>query len=227
MDTIKTSDLKKYLSDKKLFISYDELEDMEKQLVNYQDKVVLRAVFEGIYGHDASELLNLTVHDIRGNKIRLKDDKYGERYVVVSDELISLIERAKAETEYYNKNGQSEGRFSKSQLMDSDYIIRGAIKNKIAEGKTNRSVIYNRFKMMKEEFEADYLSPNNVKKSGMIYMAYKLYKQYGVLENDQLAEIADYYNIQKIMNNNYLTYNYSILREYLNLENVAELYDIE
>jgi hypothetical protein len=29
------------------------------------------------------------------------------------------------------------------------------------------------------------------------------------------------------MNNNYLTYNYSILREYLNLENVAELYDIE
>lgn len=112
--TISEEELYECLGDKKLYITYSELEEMENQLVNYQSKAVLRLLFEGVSGLAHSELLSLTkkqVEDamLNGNVLTLYDSKHGERKLKVSSECLVIALNAAQETKYKLKNGKAKG----------------------------------------------------------------------------------------------------------------------
>ncbi|MGN7942012.1 phage lytic cycle repressor MrpR family protein [Metabacillus sp. 22489] len=213
---------------KKIFISSNELEDMEQNLVNYQDKVILRLIFEGIGGYQLSEILNLTPNDIneKNNVLRLKDDKYGLRDVEVSDKCIENLYKASEEKVYYMKNGESKGKRSIVDLVHSEFIIKAKKVRTVglSDGRADRHLIYRSISMISEYFDLPYLTPKNIEKSGMIKMAKDILEKEGKLENEQLATIAEKFNVRKININGYEKYNYATLREFLNETIVNMIY---
>jgi hypothetical protein len=86
--------------------------------------------------------------------------------------------------------------------------------------KTN--VIYKRIHTFKELFSRDqYLTPNALRQSGMLYEAFLLHNKYGVLGYDQLAEIGEKYDYSTIMNpsSGKPYFNTFLMREFINVEN--------
>ncbi|MEC1780045.1 hypothetical protein [Schinkia azotoformans] len=210
----------------KLFITEKELIDIEEKLVNYQDKVIMRLIFEGVSGYSLSELVNLTKEDIKGNTLRLIDEKSGERYLEVSDRAIKFIEKAIDETIYYNKNGTSEGRRSTAPLSQNDYVIKMTLlrSDQDSNKKSDKHLIYRRLSTISELFSLEYLTSKSLERSGMIKMGKDLLEKDGKLENEQLAKIAERFAVKKVIINGYETYNYFMLREFINIENIEDLY---
>ncbi|XLG10645.1 Hypothetical protein ACI5QM_02148 [Bacillus subtilis] len=84
---IREQDLKQFIDkNKKTLFTDKEVEEFVNYLFNHQDKAMVQAVYEGIDGYEHSELINLTIDDLLdNNKVRLKDDKHGERIIKVSE----------------------------------------------------------------------------------------------------------------------------------------------
>jgi len=215
---------------RKLFISEEELIEIEDQLVNYQDKVILRLLFEGANGYEVSELINLKKCDIdyTNKQLKLYDDKNGERFITVSDRCLDIIERAINEKVYYAKNGEKESKHGKSEYeyFETDHVIKNVLAGR-TKGKAEKTVVYRRMNMIKEIFDMPHLTIKNVWRSGMIKMAVDLYKEEGELTNKQLAKIAEKFGINKIVNNGHVVYNFHAMRQFINRENILELYGID
>jgi site-specific recombinase XerD len=231
MDMFTTKDYEECIDkSKKLFISEDELIDIEDQLVNYQDKVILRLLFEGANGYEVSELINLKKYDVNYEKkqLRLYDDKNGERFIVVSDRCLDIIEKAINEKVYYARNGEKESKHGKSEYpyYETDHIIKNVLTGR-TRGEADKNVVYRRMYMIKEIFDMPYLTIKNVWRSGMIKMAVDLYKEEGELTNKQLAKIAEQFGLGKIINNGHETYNYHAMRQFINRDNILDLYGID
>lgn len=84
---------------KKEFLSY------LRKLSNASDKFILLCIFEGIRGVDYSEVRQIKIEDFNGNILHLQGgriDKLGDydRYIKVSDDLLSLVEEANVEMSY-------------------------------------------------------------------------------------------------------------------------------
>src|SRR6185437_4049524 len=99
-----------------------EILDMCKELVNYQDRAVLLALFEGIVGKGFSELLNLKACDIKEIDDKyyatLHDNKSEEsRTIEISDQLATCLYKADQEIEYQNKNGLSDSAKSSTSIL--------------------------------------------------------------------------------------------------------------
>lgn len=229
---ISVEELRNYIDySRKLHLSEEELEEVESKLVNYQDRALLRSIFEGVNGYQHSELLNLTVEDVRkaknnDNKLELKDDKYGERSLNVSDRCMDILLKAGSETEYHMRNGEAEGKRTKVDLVENEYLIKSKKTRNVNYGRADRHLVYRAISTISELFELPYLSPKNIEKSGMIKMAKDLLVEEGQLENEQLAKIAKRFNVKQVKVNGYDVYNYSLLREFINLDNIKSLYNI-
>jgi integrase len=226
MDVITEDELKGCLpAANKLFFSEEYIEKLENDLINFRDKVVIRCLFEGIYGTEGLELMNLRHEDIDfdNNRLFLKDDYRAPRTIEVSERCIKFIKGALEEDIYYNKNGLSQGRFATSQFVESDYVVKVALKNK-ADGRS-RNIIYNRINILKEFFDIHYLNPKSIRQSGMLKYAKDFLVTYGQLENKHLEKIAEQYGLQKYENNGYMVYNYTTMRKTINFENLSQLYD--
>jgi site-specific recombinase XerD len=231
MDMFTTKDYEECIDkSKKLFISEDELIDIEDKLVNYQDKVILRLLFEGANGHEVSELINLKKYDVDYEKkqLRLYDDKNGERFIVVSDRCLEFIERAIDEKKYYARNGDKTSAHGKSEYeyFETDHVIKNVLTGR-TKGAADKNVVYRRMYMIKEIFDMPYLTIKNVWRSGMIKMAVDLYKEEGELTNKQLAKIAEQFGLGKIINNGHETYNFHAMRQFINRDNILDLYGID
>jgi hypothetical protein len=65
----------------------------------------------------------------------------------------------------------------------------------------------------------------------MIKMAVDIFKEEGVLGYDQFAKVGEKYNFSKINSNNngveYEYYNTYLMKEFINEENIKELYGID
>ena len=231
MDMFTTKDYEECIDkSKKLFISEDELIEIEDQLVNYQDKVILRLLFEGVNGYEVSEIINLKKYDVNyeEKQLRLYDNKNGERFVTVSDRCLDIIEKAINEKVYYARNGDKTSAHGKSEYeyFETDHVIKNVLTGR-TKGEADKTVIYRRMNMIKEMFDIPYLTIKNVWRSGMIKMAVDLYKEEGKLTNKQLAKIAEKFGLGKIINNGHETYNYHAMRQFINRENIIDLYDID
>jgi site-specific recombinase XerD len=231
MDMFTTKDYEECIDkSRKLFISEEELIDIEDQLVNYQDKVILRLLFEGVNGYEVSELINLKKYDVNYEKkqLRLYDDKNGERFITVKDRCLEFIEKAINEKVYYARNGDKTSAHGKSEYeyFETDHVIKNVLTGR-TKGVADKNVIYRRIYMIKEIFDMPYLTIKNVWRSGMIKMAVDLYIEEGELTNKQLAKIAEQFGLGKIINNGHETYNYHAMRQFINRDNILDLYGID
>lgn len=218
----------KYATNLKLYLSEDELFEVEEQLVNYQDKVLLRLLFEGVNGFDSSELLNLRYENVNfeTGQLLLKDDRHGERSISVSNTAIKYIEKALEEETYYNKNGTATGRRTTSTLEDSPYVIKATVsKARVNPNeRAEKHTIYRRLTVISDLFEITFLTAKNLEKSGMIKMGKDLYLEHGKLDKPQLKQIAEHFGMRKTVMNGYEVFNYTVLRQFVHLGNIEELY---
>jgi hypothetical protein len=164
----------------------------------------------------------LTLRDKEGNVIR-------ENYEVSRD-CIALIRRAAEEKEYYKRNMEAEVLPNQSPitlLVDNDYVVRvGATRNSDPMGAVSPHVIYRRLSTIAELWENPYLTSKNIYRSGQILMGYELYQRDGVLDKEQYIEICEHYQMPKVKNGKYEFYNWSSLKEWINMENISKLYEI-
>ncbi len=208
--------------EKKLYFSYKEIVNIQKQCENAQDAVILRLYFEGVSGKDSSEIRNLTVDDIFAdtNTLILRDDGKKPREYVVSPECISLVKEAASESTYLKRNGQMVEMDNVRQytdLVDNKFVIRNSITR--TEGfndAVHSSVIYRRMNMISEILGLPYLTGKNVFRSGMIYEAWKIMEEYkiDILEKPHYEIIARKFGIK----------NWYSLKEYVNYETITKLY---
>jgi hypothetical protein len=89
------------------------------------------------------------------------------------------------------------------------------------------SAIYNRIHNIKDMSGIDHLTPNSLKQSGIIYYCKEIYLKEGVLGYDQFAKVCEKYDWSVIENNGYRYFNTFLLKEFVNTENIKELYNID
>lgn len=235
---INDKDLGEFLKKDKLYFSEEEIMNLidgkgEYQgvgLVNYQDIAVILGIFEGITGNGLSELVNLTISDLRniqGNILTVHDDKYGDRQLQISDKLIEYMYKANDQDIYENKNGTSEGRNTRSNLVMNQFIVKTVDRRTDKQfERADKHTCYRRIKSIADLFEIHNFNAINIKKSGMIKWAKDLYVRDGKLDNEQLIEVAKQFGVSSINVNGKETYNFSLLRDFINMENIEELYEM-
>lgn len=83
---------------KQMFLSREQLDDIENELLNYTDKAIVEALWHGISGKSMCDLVSL-------NRSMLSDDKRSlifsdGRIVLISQKLSEYLDKAFDETEY-------------------------------------------------------------------------------------------------------------------------------
>lgn len=194
---IKTSDLLTCIdSSLKLYITKNELEKMCAVLINAQDRALLRLLFEGILGFEASEMTSLKKCDIEkalknNNMLTVRDTKFGERTVRVDTLTLKDCLEANAQMEYRPLNGKPGLRKPSLRLADNEYIIKTKQTNAIGQGQAERTVVSVTFRSLKEIFDLSFLRPIGIVKSGLLYEGYKLLLKGGELDRKALNKIYD------------------------------------
>jgi len=221
----------------KQFISKMELDEIENQLVNAQDRVVLRLLWLGVSGKEYNELRNLRLSDISDGRLHLNDADVS-RVISLDDETyaedtMSLLRKANGEFEYENKNGTVEAeRWSKSKLIDSEFIVKNVARGRAKAGEpVTQFVIMNRIKMIAELFGLPDLTPKSITRSGMIYMAHQILEEkrakglVAELEYEDFEKIGIRYNLSTIDVNGYIYYNTTYMKQFINMDNIRKLYN--
>lgn len=232
LDTVDTIWAKQFLDENlKLFFSKDEIDEIISKCVNAQDAVIISLLFEGAGGKRVSEIRNLTPHDVDtdNNVLTLTDDDKNKRKLHVSQQCIDLVIEAIKQKDYYKQNGDisSNARNTKmtSDLLETGFVIKPAkTKNKYLE-QVNTHVVYGRLATISEKLGLENFTVNNIKRSGMIYMAKQILERDGYFDNkDQYFEICERYGVNKFDNHGYETYYWYGMKEYVNTELIEQLY---
>lgn len=232
LQELKPDDFVKYLTDKEVYFTNNQLKRWEDHLENFQDAVIIRLLFIGVGGKQLSEIRNLKMQDVdRKNKMlkltnTLKYDedglpiKFTERYLDVEDErTFDLIEGAINTKKYVKRNGEvSEGGESRSigmlELVENDYVVRSSItKTENYNYPVDKFVIYRRLSMISEVFGINDFTAKLIQRSGMIYYANSI-MQNDNLTLDDMKIVADRFNIKSYHN----------LKGFLTAENVRKTY---
>jgi hypothetical protein len=213
---------------KQMYFTEKELRIIEGELLNPQDVVSLRLLFEGVNGKEMSELRNLKVNDVNfhENKLRLTDETGYVRELIVDDITIKYIDLAINQRTYIKNNGNisPKSRNKGDQtLIVNDYVIRPVftrVKNQNAP--VTAPVLQTRIKNIKKnlsylDIEAvKYLTPKNISRSGMIYYAKKLIdRDGGFIADKHYEEIMERFKIRTKY----------VLKSFLNEELIYDLYN--
>lgn len=205
---------------KKLYYSYKDIKQIEDFCMNAQDAVIVRLYFEGVAGMDSAEIRNLSKNDIHSdiNTLILRDANKTPRAYKVSHDCIKLVNDALAERTYMKRNGlmvEQENVRTFTDLVNNDYVIRNSItRTDLADEAVHSSVIYRRMKMISELMQLPYLTGKNVFRSGIIYYAWQILNEEGVLGKPQYEKIAERFQIK----------NWYSIKEYCTEEIIFKLY---
>jgi integrase len=213
---------------KKIHYSYEEfLELLEHpNMLSAQDQTFLFLIYEGIMGQKFSQLRELKFSDIDWNHNTVYVKERNEK-IKVSDECIKYLEKAHNQSTYYQFNKTTK-EFTEKELLPSEYIFKNVKSPRATEGQqVGINVFYSRLHTLKDLLELEYLTPNAIRQSGMIYEAVKIYKEEGTLAYDQLAKVGEKYAYSQLENGGYTYYNTYLMKEFLNENNIKELYDID
>lgn len=225
MDGLDDNFYKQFIdTSKKIHWSEDEFLDLVKKLYNPQDQALLTLIFNGIMGEDFVELKELKKDDVnwKDNEVYIKrrDEK-----IKIPDYCMEFLDGAVKQKTYYIMEGNGE--YREHELFDSDYVFRNMVSKRINHPKQlTTAMIYNRFRVIKEYFDLEYFTPNAIKQSGMIKMAVDLWKERGKLTKEEFALIGQRFNLNKINIDNYEYYNKSMMKMYINEENIRNLYGL-
>lgn len=188
---------KQFVGNKKIFITEDELIDMEDSLVNYQDKLPLRLAFEGILGEGMEEQITLTKKSIiDDNTLEVHEIDGEPRTVDVSDRCINFINAANNERTIYLKNGQAMGKKKEDELPTNKYVLRAPLKTESdPNAPISKFVLFRRLREAKEIAELPRLTYNILRQSGMIKYGVDLYHERGKLDREEMEIIQKKYDI--------------------------------
>jgi integrase len=215
---------------RKIHFSYDEFTDLLQgdTLQNATDKALLFLMWEGIIGEQFSQIKELQFSDINTDDCTIYV-KERNCHIKVDVKCIEYLEKANNENTYYQYNSSTQ-EFSEKSLLQSNFIFKTIRSPRGMENepiKTN--VIYKRIHTFKELTGLQYLTPNALRQSGMLYFSFLLHNEYGVLGYEQLAEIGEKYNYSTIMNpsSGKPYFNTFLMKEFISSENLKDLYNID
>lgn len=217
---------------KKIHWSENEFYELVEKLDNAQDQAFLSLVFEGVLGKGSTELRLLHYNNVNWNANEITvteefEDKKETRTLKVSDRTMRYIENAYKQQTYRTYNSET-GDYNERDLLESDYIFKNLKSPRAKAGvPVNQSVLYSRLSDIKEKYDLQYLTPNSIKQSGQLRMAVELYNRDGKLEYEQFAEIGERYRLSMLYNGGYSYFNTTLMKQYINSENLKELYDID
>lgn len=217
----------------KNIFTYDEINEVIVDTVNFQDSALVLSLFFGIMGKQFSEISNLRIQDIgkEQNIINLKGLE-SERSIKLETEeqleLIDLLEMAHEQNEYIKNNGVANKiKNPRMPLVRNDYVFRPMSRVRTTgDHPTTASyfVLRNRIVTLSEAFDKPSFTAINIRNSGMLYMAYQEYKNNGEeLTKASRRKIYEFYNMQKSKNRDDF-YSHIYEREFLNVETIRELY---
>ncbi|MEI2465107.1 phage lytic cycle repressor MrpR family protein [Niallia taxi] len=224
-------------TNRKLYFSLEEFEDILENVPNAQDQAMLSLMFYGIVGEEFKELTHLTYYDIDWNTgvitVRNREDKFtGESFDVerqVNDRTLYFLERAHKQPYFYTNNETND---RPKTLIETDLILKNVVSSRVNKGAAvSPSTLYGRLTRLKEHLELEYLTSKTVMQSGMLYMAYDLIfnqKKHKDLSTELYQEIGAYYNYSVMRQaNGDSYYNRNFMAKFINPENMKALYDVE
>jgi site-specific recombinase XerD len=215
----------------KIHFSEEELEDFLEDFDNAQDQAMVQLWFEGVQGRDFSELKNLNYYDIdwNDNVIEVKDYDGTKRTLKVTDRCMRYLENAYKQTVY---RYYQDGDVGKEQILhQSNFIFRNIAHRRTKEEGVSTNVIYSRLTGIRNKFNLSLFTPNAIKQSGQIHMAAEIFIRDGCFGDNgtyaQWEEIGDRYKATLMTSNGSTYYNTRLMKDYINTENLKELYDLD
>jgi integrase len=211
----------------KIHYSFEEFTELveDPALINAQDQALMFLLFEGVKGEQFIELRSLKYEHINFEENEIYIANRNES-IKVSDLCLKFLQKAYEQTTYYTYHN---GEYKEKELLSSSFLLKNVKAGRTEpENMVSMAVFYNRLNSIKTDLlELEYLTPNAISQSGQIFHSFLLYKKYGKLEYEQFAEIGKKYNLSLISNNGYTYYNTFLIKEYVNSENIKNLYDID
>lgn len=206
-------------------LSAERIKEILNEVPNYQDKALVQCIFEGISGRGLSELMNLKYEDIDfDNKIiHVIDDKDNEREVNVSDISLSYLDKAYHEKTYVNiLSGVQQS------LMDcGEHVFKNNTGTNSKHNGVTKTTLPKRLARIKEKFHLDEFSTSSISESGQIKYAADLYKENKKVDRHEYDLICKQFNTPRVITEEYDYPNTYKLRQYINNNNLKELYDID
>lgn len=212
----------------------EELMFMIDELANDTDKALLLALFEGIKGKGFSELLTLKMGNVdvkfdqESNDViytaKLYDEaKKDPREINISKELYKLLDSANMQPAYRTNNQDED---IETPFNESEYVFKKAKKGKQnGEAVLDRHFITRKFIFFKAFFGNTFLTADDIVQSGMMHMAYELYKENGKIGREELLKIGDHYDTIMTTNDGKNFYrNATVLKRIIFNEKFTELY---
>lgn len=169
-------------------LTYDEIQNGIKNLMNPAEQFIILALFEGLGGKALVDLHHIRVSDLCNGTTKLASG----RSIPISDQLFSLAQKASESIEYYQhtKNGDLKTVLFKT---GDDRIIK-AYCNEGDNTKNRRQVIYNRFKRAVASIGMDELEPRDIHTSGGLHFINEVIKAEGLSPYDAIVKYHTYIN---------------------------------
>lgn len=184
-----------------IYISKSEVRELQKQLINPQDRLILELLTWGIrgrteIGNTHEELINLKVNDIdyQNKAITLTNNDGEIRLVYIDDYTLDLIKQVIAQQDYVCSNGKISAK-SKSRssrilpVNKTQYVFRTPGKNRF--GRVDHQLFDRKVQLMRKWLEKPYLSIGNLYDSAMIDEAKRIKEEKGELTRDDYIRINE------------------------------------
>ncbi|RPK31809.1 tyrosine-type recombinase/integrase [Paenibacillus xylanexedens] len=217
--------------------SEDDIGEVVDGCLNFQDKLIVQALFEGIMGKGNSEILNMKMEHITGSEGKYRitlfndngDGTKESREIKISNFLYNILRIANKEEKYIKNNGilKPNIKSSVNELIDNDYILRSAVNSTIKQGIDEPTSIYlvqSRLKKIAEWHNLPQLTVKNVRNSGMLKVARDLYHKRNKLEAEEYSEIFEHFNIKKDKMGQYQSG--PMRSEFLNIPTIEKVYGL-
>ncbi|WP_068617017.1 phage lytic cycle repressor MrpR family protein [Paenibacillus tuaregi] len=212
----------------KMFFTKREIERLTGGLVNFQDSALVQCLFEGIMGNGYSEILNILKKDIDrdSNNLMVRNaaasGELQSRVIPVSSRLMNMLFSAANETIYHKNNGNPDVNLKAKdgELIDNEFVFRAVKMNTKEYGRANSHLVSRRITNIGEWFDYPHLTPMNIKKSGMLWMAKQLVNQSGKLEREEVVEVCRQFRVDSKITTR-------LTRDFLNLNTINKLYTEE
>lgn len=219
-----------------LYFTKDEIEDITGRLTNKIDAAVIQCLFEGLLGKKYSELLNLTIHDVNEGRDKNRliltndvDEENSTKRILMLDgdsKLIDLLTETYNKKIYYKNNGNPlpTNKSNTINLIENEYIFRASALGVKYFGKADSHLVLRKLRLIAEWMGQPTLTAINIRNSGMLYYAYKLYMDRGKLEKEEYDIICDRFDI-KMSKQGF--YNISRQKnEFLNIKTIEKIYGL-
>ena len=166
------------------------LEEIKDEYRNPSDLFVILCIFEGIYGNQFEEILNLKITDFYRNRGTIYAHLCTGRTVKVSEELFKLAKETDEQDCYYVPYENCKSDFRTKVLQHSEYILK-PIANK-SRGAIQRQAVWGRIKRCLHHYNKDYLTTKIIQASGVIDMIERKAEELDV-------PVKDYFNDREFL----------------------------